>query len=42
MDFITSLQEPQGYDAILVMVVQFAKLAYMVPIVETATTLETT
>jgi hypothetical protein len=34
MDFITSLPEPQGYDAILVMVGRFAKLAHMVPIVE--------
>ena len=42
MDFITSLPEPQGYDAILVMVVRFTKLAHMVPIVETATALETT
>jgi hypothetical protein len=42
MDFITSLPEPQGYDAILVMVVQFAKLAHIVPIVETATALQTT
>jgi len=41
MDFITSLPEPQGYDAILVMVVRFAKLAHMVPIVEIATALET-
>jgi len=42
MDFITSLPEPQEYDAILVMVVRFAKLAHMVPIVGTATALETT
>jgi hypothetical protein len=42
MDFITSLPEPQGYDAILVMVMRFAKLAHMVLIVETATALETT
>jgi hypothetical protein len=41
MDFITSLPEPQGYDAILVMVERFAKLAHMVPIVGTATALET-
>jgi hypothetical protein len=41
MDFITSWPEPQGYDAILVMVVRFAKLAHMVPIGETATALET-
>jgi hypothetical protein len=41
MDFITSLPEQQGYDAIVVMVVQFAKLAHMVPIVGTATALET-
>jgi hypothetical protein len=34
--------EPQGYDAILVMVVRFAKLAHMVPIVGTATAFETT
>jgi hypothetical protein len=41
MDFITSWPEPQGYDAILVMVVRFAKLAHVVPIVGTATALET-
>ncbi len=41
MDLITSWPEPQGYDAILVMVVRFAKLAYMVPIVGTTTALET-
>ena len=41
MDFITSLPEPQGYDAILVMVKGFPKLAHMVPIVETATALKT-
>jgi hypothetical protein len=41
MDFITSLPEPQGYDVILVMVERFVKLAHMVPIVETATALET-
>jgi hypothetical protein len=33
--------KPQGYDAILVMVERFAKLAHMVSIVETAATLET-
>jgi hypothetical protein len=42
MDFITSLPEPQGYDTIVMMVVRFAKLAHMVPIVGTATALETT
>ena len=41
MDFITSLPESQGYDAIFVMVDRFSKLAHMVPIVATATTLET-
>ena len=41
MDFIISLSNPQEYDAILVMVVRFAKLAHMVPIVGTATALET-
>jgi hypothetical protein len=41
MDLITSLSEPQGYDAILVIVVRFAKLAHMVPILGTATALET-
>jgi hypothetical protein len=41
MDFIISLPEPQEYDAILVMVVRFAKLAHMVPIVGTETALET-
>jgi hypothetical protein len=42
MDLITSLPEPQGYDAIVVMVVRFAELAHMVPIVGTATALKTT
>jgi hypothetical protein len=42
MDFITNLPESQGCDAILVMVVRFAKLAHVVPIVGTATALETT
>src|SRR6202022_3745377 len=42
MDLITSLPESQGYDAILLMVERFAKLAHMVPIVGTATALETT
>jgi hypothetical protein len=41
MDFITILPEPQEYDAILLMVVRFAKLGHMVPIVGTATALET-
>jgi hypothetical protein len=41
MDIITSLPDPQGYDVILVVVEQFAKLAHMVLIVETATALET-
>jgi hypothetical protein len=41
MDFITSFLEAQEYVAILVMVVRFAKLARVVPIVETATALET-
>ena len=41
MDFITSLPEPQGYDTIVMMVVRLAKLAPMVPIVGTATALET-
>jgi hypothetical protein len=41
MDFITNLPESQGYDAILVMVERFAKLAHMVLIVGTATVLET-
>jgi hypothetical protein len=42
MGFITCLLESQGYAAILVMVVRFAKLAHMVLIVGTAPTLETT
>jgi hypothetical protein len=42
MDLIRSWPKLQEYDAILVMVVRFAKLAHMVPIVETATALETT
>jgi hypothetical protein len=37
MDFITNSPESQGYDAILVMVERFAKLAHMVLIVGTAT-----
>jgi ribosomal protein L21E len=41
MDFITSLPESQGYDAILVMVDRFSKLAHMVPTRGTATALET-
>ena len=41
MDFITSLLESQGYDAIFVMVDRFSKLAHMVPTVGTATALET-
>ena len=41
MDFITSLPELQGYDAIFVMVDRFSKLAHMVPTVGTATALET-
>jgi hypothetical protein len=41
MDFFTSLQESKGYDAILVMVERFIKLAHMVPIVKTSTVLET-
>ena len=41
MDFIISLLESQEYDAILVMVEQFAKLAHMVPIVGATTTLKT-
>lgn len=41
MDFITSLPESQGYDAIFVMVDRFSKLAHMVPTVGTATALET-
>ena len=41
MDLITSLPESHGYDAILLMVERFAKLAHMVPIVGTATALET-
>jgi hypothetical protein len=40
MDLITCFPEPQEYDAILVMVVRFAKLAHMVSIVGTATALE--
>jgi hypothetical protein len=42
MDFIKNLPEPQRYDVILVMVDQFVKFAYMVPIVRTPTVLETT
>jgi len=41
MDLITSLPESHGYDAILLMVERFAKWAHMVPIVGTATALET-
>ena len=41
MDLITSLPESHVYDAILLMVERFAKLAHMVPIVGTATALET-
>lgn len=41
MDFITCLPESQGYDAILVMVDCFSKLAHMVPTRRTPTTLET-
>lgn len=41
MDFITSLPESQGYDAILVMVDRFSKLAHVVPTRGTATALET-
>ena len=41
MDFITTLPESQGYDAIFVMVDQFNKLAHMVLTMGTATTLET-
>jgi hypothetical protein len=41
MDFITNLPESQGCDAILVMEVRFAKLTHVVPIVGTATALET-
>ena len=33
--------KPQGYDAIMVIVERFVKLAHMVLIVETATSLET-
>jgi hypothetical protein len=41
MDFITSLPESQDYDAILVMVDRFSKLADMVLTVGTATALKT-
>ena len=41
MDLITSLSESHGYDAILLVVERFAKLAHMMPIVETVTALET-
>ena len=41
MDLITSLPESQEYNAILLVVERFAKLAHMVPIVGTATALET-
>ena len=41
MDFITSLPELQGYDAIFVIVDQFSKLAHVMPTLETATALET-
>jgi hypothetical protein len=41
MDLVTNVPKPQGYDATLMIVVRFAKLAHMVPIVETATALET-
>ena len=42
MDLITSLLKSHGYDTILLMVERFANLAHMVPIVGTATALETT
>ena len=41
MEFITSLPESQGYNSILVMVDWYSKLAHMVPMVGTATALET-
>ena len=41
MDFITSLPESQGHDAILVMVDRFSKLAHMVPTRGTVTAYET-
>ena len=41
MNFAGNLSAPQGYDVIFVMVERFAKLAQCVPIVETATALET-
>ena len=41
MNFIMSLPELQGYDAIFMTVDQFSKLAHMVPIVWIATALET-
>ena len=41
MNFITNLLELQRYDAILVMVERFAKLAHVMPIVGIATALET-
>ena len=41
MDFITSLPESRGFDAILVMVDRFSKLAHMVPTKGCATALET-
>jgi hypothetical protein len=41
MDFKTNFPKSQGYDAIMVMVEQFAKLAHMALIVRTTTALET-
>jgi hypothetical protein len=42
MNLITSFSESQGFDAILLMVERFSKLAHMVLIVGTATALDTT
>ena len=41
MDLMTSLPDSHEYNAILLMVKRFAKLAHMVPIGGTATALET-
>ena len=41
MDFITNLPQSEGYDAILVKVDWFSKLAHMVPTLGTTTALET-
>jgi hypothetical protein len=41
MDFITSIQEAQGFEAVLVIVDRFSKLVYMAPTRGTVTAYET-